>query len=106
VAIRDEQVSFSLQTNVDDIYPRLRKVQMVLFGILGLMRKLGLPPQLDRAIAGLQRFIAMVNQARLALAALQTARMAAGDPLAWATFGLAAGSTAVSVFDMYTIEGS
>ena len=105
MAFRDEGVSFSLEVNVEPAHTQIRKLQMVLFRTLGLMRRMGLPPQLDRAIAGLQRFIAMVNQARLALAAFQTARMAAGDPLAWATFGLAAGTTAASVFDMYTIEG-
>lgn len=105
MAVRDEQVSFSIQTNVEDVYPRIRKVQMILFRTLGLMRRMGLPPRLDQAIAGLQRFIAMVNQARLALVAFQAVRMAAGDPLAWATFGVAAGTAAFSVFDMYTIEG-
>jgi len=104
--VRDEDVSFSLEVNVEPGFTAVRRLQMVLFRTLGLMRRLGLPPQIDRAIAGLQQLISTANQARLALLALQAVRMAAGDPIAWMQAGISVVTVAVSMGEMMTVEGS
>lgn len=48
----------------------------------------------------------VVNQLRLAYAALQAARMAAGDPLAWGMAAVAVGGFAVSAGDLLMEAGS
>jgi len=45
---------------------------------------------LRRTIDSTQRLVAIVNSLRLAYKALQVARMAAGDPIAWATAAIRA----------------
>jgi len=61
---------------------------------------------LERATAVIQRHIMVVNQLRLAYAALQAARMAAGDPLAWGMAAVAVGGFAVSAGDLLMEAGS
>jgi len=83
----------------------MRRFQTIVFRTLGLMRQIGLPTPIDRAIAKLQQIISVANQARLALAALQAARMAAGDPLAWGLFFVSAGATVANASAMLEVEG-
>ena len=48
----------------------------------------------------MRRWIVLANQARLALHALQFARMAAGDPTAWLLAGVTVAETALTVYDL------
>jgi len=84
----DETVSFSLEVNVEKAYEDVRRLQTILFRSLGLVRRLSGSEDLNQAIAVIQRAISIINRLRLALAALQAARMAAGDPLAWILAGI------------------
>lgn len=72
---------------------------------LSMMGRLGLKGQVGQQIRELQRLIMVLNQMRIALLAFHAARMAAGDPWAWATAGLAAGSAAISIGTMKLEEG-
>lgn len=91
----DTIVSFSLEVNVEKAYEEVRRLQTVLSRTLGLAARLTGDENLERGIRTMQRAIAIANQLRLALAALQAARMAAGDPLAWAMFGVSVGTVFV-----------
>lgn len=95
--IHDEGVSFSLEVNVEKAYEDVRRLQTVLFRTLGLVHRLSGNEDLNDAITLMQRTIAIANRLRLALAALQAARMAAGDPLAWAMAGLSLAEVGVDV---------
>lgn len=97
--IRDEGVSFSLEVNVEKAYEEVRRLQTVLYRSLGLAARLTGDENLIRGIRTMQRAIAIANQLRLALLALQAARMAAGDPLAWAMFGISVTTFALGVGD-------
>lgn len=90
-------ITFDLELNVDKANAELRKIQGILQGYLGLLHRLGLPEEIDAIITNLQHLIQIVNAARRALIALQALRMAAGDPIAWAQFGLMAGTFAVDI---------
>jgi len=96
----DEGVSFSLEVNVEKAYEDVRRLQTVFYRTLGLVRRVSGSEDLNQAIATMQRAIAIANQLRLAMAALQAARMAAGDPLAWAMAGLSFAEVGVSVFEV------
>lgn len=96
----DQGVSFSLEVNVEKAYEDVRRLQTVFSRTLGLVRRLSGNENLNQTIALMQRTIAIANQLRLALAALQAARMASGDPLAWAMAGLAVGEVAVSMYEV------
>jgi len=97
VSFRDEDVSFSLEVNVEKAYENIRRLQTVLYRTLGLLRRMGLSEELDAQIMQIQSLIAVVNSLRLAYIALQAARMAAGDPIAW---GMAGVSVASAGFDL------
>lgn len=80
----DETVSFTLQLNVEDTDKQLQKLQATLYRTLDLAQKLGMPADLSQAISIIQRQISALNELRLAILAVQAARLAAGDPVAWA----------------------
>lgn len=94
----DHTVSFSLEINVEPAHQSLRVLQMVLFRLLGVFRRLGLPDNIDAGIAKMQRFIAVMNQARLAAIAFQTA----SGPMGWAMAGIGIATTAFSMADLAT----
>jgi len=83
MSVEDHTVSFSLEINVEHAYEEVRKLQTIFYRSLGLARRLTGSENLQQSIAVIQRAIAITNKLRLALRALQLARMATGDPLAW-----------------------
>jgi len=96
---RDETVSFSLEVNVGAANAELRKMQTILYRSLSLADRLGLANTAD-----IRQRIALLNQLRLAYKAVQAARMAAGDPLAWALALLSVAEVAVSLGEEFTRE--
>ena len=99
MSVEDHTVSFSLEVNVKQAEEDVRRLQMILYRTLGLVRRASGNEDLNSFIASLQETIAWANRLRLALLALQAARMAAGDPLAWATAALAVGEIAMDTVD-------
>lgn len=91
------EVSFSLEINVKEAYAEVRRLQTVLARTLDNVAQLTGDENLKEGIRVMQRAIMIANQLRLALASLQALRMAAGDPLAWAMFGVAVMDVTVSV---------
>ena len=97
MSVEDHEVSFSLEVNVEGANTGLRKLYSVVYRTLGLVRRLSGDENLTNAIQMWQRAIAVANRLRLALRALQLARMAAGDPLAWALAGISVAEVAVDI---------
>ena len=64
-----------------------------------LAKRAGLPEEFSRYVTEIQRIIRLINQLKIAMYALQAARMAAGDPLAIAQAGIAIGSVVVTASD-------
>jgi len=97
----DETVSFSLEVNIGKAEDDIRRLQTVLSRTLGLASRLTGDENLQRGIAAIQRYIAWLNQLRLAYRAVQLARMSAGDPLAWALAGVAMAEAGVSTYEVH-----
>lgn len=85
-----ETISFSLELNVADTQASLRKFQTVLYRTIGIIQRMGLDPDAEAFMQKVQELIAWTNRLRLALVALNTLRMASGDPFAWAMMGITA----------------
>jgi len=90
--VQDHEVSFSLEVNVETTEKDIRRVQTLLYRTLGLMRRFGLPEEVDFAIRKIQGLIAMLNTLRLTLLLLQ----AQAGPVGWALaiVGFAGGAMA------------
>ena len=97
MSIEEHPVSFSLEINVGRAVDDLRKLETVLYRSLGLVRRLSGNEDLTSLVANIQRTLMWINRARLALRALQLARMAVGDPLAWALAGLSVAEVGVDI---------
>ena len=92
----DQTVSFSLEVNVEHAETELRRLQTVLYRSLGLLGRMGLPENINELISYVQRVIAVVNQLRLAVLALQ----AASGPIGWALAGIGLATSWMVTHDM------
>jgi len=101
----DHTVSFSLEVNVDKAYEDVRRVQTVLYRTLDLVRRASGSESLDKLTRDLQEALAMANRLRLALAALQAARAASGDPIAIAMAAVSIGEALFSAGDLIMESG-
>ena len=101
-----EEIGIELSINVNEMsYSELRKLESILFRTMGLLRRFCGSEEINEGIIQIQRLVAIVRSAQMALHALQIARMAAGDPLAWAGFAVSAATTVVLIGDvMYDIQ--
>lgn len=73
-----------LSHSVDEAAHSINKYTALISGAARLARMMGLPENVEAQIRTIQRLIQIVNGLRAAYLALQAARMAGGDPLAWA----------------------
>lgn len=85
----------------------IRKTQRDMFvykntisDILRLSRQMGLPPEIDQQVVAIQRLITLLNATIAAYRAVQIARMAAGDPVAWIQAGIEVAGVGMSVATM------
>jgi len=89
-------VKVEIQIETTKMITQLEKVQVLLYGTLGILRRLGLPEEVDSAILKIQRIIAALNMLRLALYAVE---MASG-PVGWAMAGVGIAGTVLSTGDL------
>lgn len=94
-----------VQGNLKDLEHQLLRTQTLFFQYMYLLRRMGLPENADAVVSKLTQLIRVLAQARMALLAFQAARMAAGDPLAWLTFGATAASFAYDAGDLWQDMG-
>lgn len=93
MSVEDRTVSFSLEINVEEAYTQIRRLETVLYRSLSLLARLGLPEKVEDMIREIQKAIAILNQLRLTLIAVQ----AASGPIGWALAAISALSTAVTI---------
>lgn len=96
MSVEDQTVSFSLEINVQEAYTELRKVETILYRTMSLIRRMGGTEELDDLVRKIQMTIALVNQLRLTIIALQ----AASGPVGWALAGIGIVSTALTTGDL------
>lgn len=59
--------------------PKLREVVSLAYGLLGIFKQMGLPPDVDKAVSMVMRLISTINMLRASLLALE----AASGPIGW-----------------------
>ena len=91
------ELEYLLTVNTDQCVGEIRRLESALMRALHLFSILGLPPKIEEQIREIQRIIVAINSLTTAYHALQVARMAAGDPIAWATAGIQVATTIVSL---------
>ena len=95
-----ETVSFSLEVNIEEALTSLRKLQTILYRTLAIIRRLGLPEDVNDAVMKIQMLIAIANQLRLAFIALSVA----SGPLGWALAGVGVAASFVAAGSFFEGE--
>ena len=89
-----------LRLEMQSLQREVRSYKALLMDVASLASLLGI-----KDASAIRRQITLLYQLKAAYDAVQVARMAAGDPLAWLSAGVTVGTAASSVFDLYTSEG-
>lgn len=92
----EEVVSFSFEINVKEAYRDIRRIQTILYRTISILRRMGLPEDVEKAITLIQRLITLLNQLRLTMIALESAT----GPIGW---GLALTSLASTAYASATV---
>ena len=69
----EETVTFNLDLDVSRASSNIRQLETLLFRTLGLLKRLGLPEEIEAAISKMQRLIMVIRLAHTALIAFQAA---------------------------------
>ena len=98
----EESVTWALEIDVSKTMSEIRRLEILLFRILGLVRRLGLPEDIEAGIVRIQRLIMTVRLAHAAFIALH----AAAGPVGWALAGVGVVSAAWTAYDVAYEMGS
>jgi hypothetical protein len=90
------EINYELKVDTTKTARGLLKVQTLLYGILGILHRLGLPEPIDAAIVKIQRLISALNMLRLTLIGVE----AASGPIGWAMAGIAVAGTVLTTGDL------
>ena len=93
------EISFDLEVNVEPAYQELRRVQTLLMDTLLLMRRLNLPPDLNRAISLMMRARLTAERLIRSIELLQAATIA-GGPIMWLTALVSFGISTFAASDL------
>ncbi len=95
------EIEYALTVNVEDAIGTIRTLERLLFRSLMLIRRLGLPEEVDKAIMHIQSLIMVMRSLQMAALALQ----AASGPLGWATAIVSTASAlAITAGAMYDLD--
>jgi len=86
------------EESVRNVMSKLVAISTVMYGVLGLMRRMGLPEEYDQAIIAIQQIISTLNMLRVSLTALIA--LSATHPIGWAMFAIAAGGTILTLAEL------
>ena len=95
------ELEYLLTVNTERCVSEISRLSSALMRALHLFDIMGLPPKVDAQIREIQRIVVAVNSLTTAYHALQVARMAAGDPIAWAVAGIQVATTIVSLGNQF-----
>jgi hypothetical protein len=100
----EETVVFNLEVQVSEMsMGNLRKLELIAYRSIALLRRMGLPEQIDQGIAKLQNFIMIIRLAHTALVAFNAASLT--NPLGLAMFALSVGTLAFATTDFIMSTG-
>lgn len=92
----EESVTFNLELNVEQAYANVRRLETLIYRSLALAGRLGLPENIDAAIAKVQRMAMMIRLLHTSIIALE----AASGPIGWALAGVGLAGFAISTGDL------
>ena len=92
----EETVTFNLELNVERAIDSTRRLETLLYRTLGLLGRLGLPENIDQAIAKVQRLVMTIRLLHTAMIALESA----SGPVGWALAIVGTGSALLSMGDL------
>ena len=84
-----------VKSKTQNVTLTLQKASAVAYGVMGIMKQLGLPPPFDEATLKIQRMIMLLNQLRISIMLVE----AAAGPVGWALAGISIVGTAVTLPD-------
>ena len=87
-------ITFDLAVNVERAIDNCKRVESLVFRTISLMRRIGLPENIDEAIAKVVHLAAVLNS----LAAAMTAVQAASGPYGWAFAAVGLAATGISMW--------
>jgi len=94
-----EEVQYSITADTEQAKDQfegliitVNEAQVALYGMLGILRRMGLSEDVTRAITDIQRLISIMNMLRASYLAL----MAASGPVGWALAGIGLAGSAVT----------
>ena len=91
-----ESVIFNLEVQLSELsMSELRKLELLAYRVIGLLRRMGLPENIDAGIAKLQQFIMIVRLAHTTIVAFQRA----SGPIGWAMALTSLAATSITVAD-------
>ncbi len=94
------EIEYLLTVDVEKCSTQIRQMEALLYRTIGLIRRLGLPEDIENAITRIQRLIMTVRIAHAAMIALH----AASGPVGWALAGVGIVSAAWTAYDVATYE--
>lgn len=92
------EIEYLLTVSVEDCVAGFRQLERILFRSLSLMRRMGLPENVDEAVSKIQQLIFILRSLQITIRLTQAALLSMG-PLGIATAGLAGIGTLVSIGD-------
>lgn len=97
---KESGVKIEVEVDLKKFNLELQQLLIVFSGVLSLIRKMGLPEDVNEFVFAIQKMISMIYTLQAAILALQAARAAGGDPIAMAQFGIAVAATVGISTDM------
>lgn len=95
-----ESVTFNLELSIQQAYDNARKLEMLLYRALGLLKRLGLPENVEDAIIRVQRMVMTIRLLHSAMIALQ----AASGPIGWALAAVGIVSGGLAAYETISME--
>jgi len=92
----EEEYKVKLDMDLREATAEIARYTAVLYGALGIMKRMGLPEEAQAQIAQIQKMIAQLMMLRASLIAVE---MAAG-PVGWALAGISIAGTILTLTDV------
>jgi len=97
-----QTIEYTLSVNSEVSSNDIRKLEMSIIRCLNLAQRLTGDENLKNSLQVIQKAIMTLRTLQMAYHALQVARMAAGDPIAWLTAGTMVASAGATIYDAIT----
>jgi hypothetical protein len=91
-----DTITFNLELNIERAWDNARRLELLLYRSIALLGRMGLPENIDQAIAKVQRLIMTVRLLHTAAIALE----GASGPIGWALALVGVASALLSTGDL------